>query len=81
MPPHLLTNFEIGKNFQNEPKFKRAYSKNNLSPKIKDWAYAINLGEYESIGTYWVALYANDDNVTCFDSFEVAYMIKKSKIW
>ena len=28
--------------------------------KIKDRSYAINLNEYESIGTHWIALYVND---------------------
>ena len=32
---HPLTNFEIQKYFENEPKFNGAYSKNNSS-KIKD---------------------------------------------
>ena len=40
MPPHSLTNFEIQKYYQNEPKFNGVYSKNNL-PKIKDGAYVI----------------------------------------
>ena len=42
MPPHPLTNFEIQKYYQNEPKFKGVYSINNL-PKIKNGAYVINL--------------------------------------
>ena len=42
MPPHLLPNLEIRKYYQNEPKFKGVYSRNNLS-KIKDEAYVINL--------------------------------------
>ena len=29
MPPHLLTNFEIQKCHQNEPKFDGVYSRNN----------------------------------------------------
>ena len=33
LPP--LTNFEIQKYYQNEPKFDSIYSRNNL-PKIKD---------------------------------------------
>ena len=33
MPPHPLTNFEIQKYDQNEPKFNGVYSSNNL-PKI-----------------------------------------------
>ena len=51
MPPHSLTNFEIQKYYQNEPKIDGVYSRNNLA-KIKDGANEINLGEYESIGTH-----------------------------
>ena len=51
MLPHPLTNFEIQKYYENEPKFNGVYSRNNLS-KIKDGAYIINLDEYESIGTH-----------------------------
>ena len=36
MLPHPLTNFEIQKYYQNEPKFNSFYSQNNLS-KIKEW--------------------------------------------
>ena len=34
MPPNFLSNFEIQKYYQNEPKFNGVYSRNNL-PKIK----------------------------------------------
>ena len=78
MPPHLLTNSEIQKYYQKELKFDGFCSRNNLS-KIKDGAYVINLDEYESIGTYWVALYVNDDNVTYFNSFGVEYIPKEIK--
>ena len=30
MPPHPLTNFEIQKYYQSEPKFTGVYSRNNL---------------------------------------------------
>ena len=76
MPPHLLPNFELQNFYQNEPKFKCVYSRNNYS-KIKDGAYIINLEEYESIGTHWIALYANAKNVTYFDSFGVKYIFQK----
>ena len=33
MPNHLLTNFEIEKYYQNEPRFYGAFSKNNLPKK------------------------------------------------
>ena len=40
MPPHPLTNFEIQKYYQSEPKFHGAYSRNNL-PKINYGVYII----------------------------------------
>ena len=40
MPPHPLTNFEIEKYYQNEPRFNNVYSRNNLS-KIKNGTYNI----------------------------------------
>ena len=76
MPPHPLLNFEIQKYYQNESTFNGVYSRNNL-PKIKDGAYVINLDEYESIGTHWIALHVNDDNVTYFDSFGVEHIPKE----
>ena len=42
MPPHPLTNFEIQKYYQNEPRFNGVYSGDNLT-KIKDGVYVINL--------------------------------------
>ena len=48
MPSHPLTNFEIQKCYQNEPRYNGVYSRDNL-PKIKDGAYAIDLDEYSDI--------------------------------
>ena len=76
MLPHPLTNFEIQRYYQNEPKFNGNYSRNNLS-KMQDGAYIINLYEYESIGTHWIALYVNAKNVTYFDSFIVEHIPKQ----
>ena len=73
MLPHPLTNFEIQKYYQNEPRFNGVYSRDNL-PKIKDGAFVINLDEYSDIGTHWVALYINNNDVTYFDSFEVEHI-------
>ena len=56
MPPHPLTNFEIQKYYQNEPRFNGVYSRNNLPEKIKDGAYVMNLDEYADVGTHWIAL-------------------------
>ena len=76
MPTHPLTNFEIQKYYQNEPKFNGVYSRNSLS-KIKDRAYIKNLDEHESVGTHWIALYLNDNNVIYFDSSGVEHISKE----
>ena len=78
MPPHPLTNFEIQKYYQNEPRFNGVYSTNNLA-KIKDGAYVINLDEYSDIATHWVALYVNNNNVTYFDSSGIEHIWKEIK--
>ena len=79
MPPHLLTNFEIQKYYQNEARFNGVYSRYNLPNKIKDAAYVIDLDEYSDIGTHWVALYVVNKNVSCFDSFVVEPIPKEIK--
>ena len=79
---HPLTDFEMQKYFQNELKFDVVYSRNNF-PKVKDGAYVINLDEYESIGTHWIALYANVNsrrgscNAIYFDIFAVEHIPKE----
>ena len=77
MPPHPLTNFEIQKYFQNEPKFNGVYSRDNLPNEIKDGAYIINFDEYFDIGTHWLALYVKNNDTTYFDSFGVEHIPKK----
>ena len=76
MPPYSLTNFEIQKYYQQEPKFNGVSSRNNL-PKIKDGTYVINLDEFKSIGTHWITLYVNDNSIIYFDSFGVEHIPKK----
>ena len=76
MPPYPLTNFEIQKYYQTEPKFNGVYLRNNL-PKIKDGTYVINLDEFKSIGTHWIALYVNDNNIIYFCSFGVEHIPSK----
>ena len=82
MPRHPLTNFEIQCYYKKEPRFEKPieipYSRNNL-PQIQDRTYVINLDEYKSIGTHWIALYINGNNVIYFDSFRVEYYQKNKK--
>ena len=37
IPPHPLTNFEIKKYYQDEPRSNGVYSRNNLPKKNKGW--------------------------------------------
>ena len=76
MPPNPLNNFKIQKYYQNEPAVNGLYLRNNL-PKIKDWAYVINLDVYESITTFLVVLYVNGDNVNYLNNFRVEYISKE----
>ena len=86
MLPHPLKNFEKQKYYQNdaqlssknERKFNGVYSRNNL-PKTKDGACVINLGEYKSIGTHWIALYVTAENVTYFDGSGVEHIPRETK--
>ena len=76
MPPHPLINLEIQKYYKNRPRFNGLYSRDNL-PKIKDGVYVINLDEYSDIGTHWVALYVQNNDVTYFDSFGLEHIPKE----
>ena len=60
-----LNNSKIQNYYQNEPKFNGVYSRNNL-PKIKDVTYIINPDEFKSIGTHWIALHVNGNNIAFF---------------
>ena len=76
MLPYSLTNFEIQKYYQNEARFNGVYSRDNFE-KIKDGAYLINFDEYSDIGTHWVALYVQNNDVTYFDSLGVDHIPKE----
>ena len=72
--PHPLTNFEIKRYYQNELKFNGVFSRNNLSKKIKNRAYVISLDEYADVGTNWIVLFCNKNEIVYFDSFGVEHV-------
>ena len=78
MPLHPLTNFEIQKCYQNEPRFNVVCSRNNLpernSIKRKDGAYIINL---DDIGTHWIVLYVQHNDVFILIVLEWSIFPKK----
>ena len=73
MPPHPLTNFEIQKYYQNEPRFNGVYSRDNLPKKI------INLVKYLDNGTHWAALFCKRREIVYFDSFGVEHVPEEIK--
>ena len=79
MPSHPLTNFEIQKYYENKPRFNGVYSRNNLTKKIKDEAYLINLDECAEVGTHWIALFCNRSEIVYFDSFGVEHVPEEIK--
>ena len=77
MPPYSLTNFELEKYYQNEPRFNGL--PNNLPKKIKDETYLINLDEYADLGMHWIALSCNRNEIVYFISFDVEHVSEEIK--
>ena len=65
MPPHPLTNFEIEKYYENEPRF--------------NGAYVINLDEYKDAGTHWIALFCKKNEIVYLDSFGFEHILEEIK--
>ena len=79
MQPHPLTNFEIQQYYQNEPRFNGVFSRDNLPKKIKNVSYVINLDEYADVGTHWIGLFYNRNEIVYFDSFGVEHVSEEIK--
>ena len=76
---HPLKNFEIQKYYKNKTRFNGAFSRNNLPTKIKDGVYVTNLDEYADVGTHWIALFCNRNEIVYFDSFGVELVPEEIK--
>ena len=46
---------------------------------IKDGAYVINLDEYANVGTHWIALFCNWNEIVYFDTFGVEHVPEEIK--
>ena len=75
MPPHPLTNFEIQKYYKNEPRFNGAFSRNNLPKKKSMRQY----DEYGDVGTHWITLVCNRNEIVYFNHFGVEHVPKEIK--
>ena len=47
---------------------------NDIMKIVTSFEYVINLNEYKSGETHWIALYVNDGNVIYFDSSRVEHI-------
>ena len=74
MPPYPLTNFEMQRYYQNKPSFNGVFSRNELPKTIKDGGIFNNLDEYADVGTHWIALFCNRNEIVYFDSFGVEHV-------
>ena len=79
MSSHRFTNFEIQKYYENEPRFNRVFSRDNLPKKIKDGVYVINHDEYADTGTHWIVLFCKKNEIIYFDSFGVEHISEEIK--
>ena len=79
MSSHPLTNFEIQKYYESEPRFNGVYSRNKEPKTLKDGEYLINLDEYANVCTHWIALFLNRSEIVYFDSFGVEHVLEEIK--
>ena len=79
VPLHHLRNFEIQKYYQNEPRFNGVFSRNNFPTKVKNGTYIINLDEYADVGTHWIALFCNRNEIVYFGSFSAEHVPEEIK--
>ena len=50
-----------------------------MPKKIKDGTYVINFDEYADVGTHWIALFCNRNEIVYFDSFGVEHVPEEIK--
>ena len=65
------------KYYDNEPRNNGVFSRNNMTKKMKDGAYVINLDV--DVGAHWIALFCNRSGIVYFDSFGVEHIPEEIK--
>ena len=79
IPHPPLTNFEIEKYYQNEPRFNGVFARDNLPKKIKYETYVPNLDKYADVGTHLIALFCKRKEIVYFESCGVEYVPEEIK--
>ena len=76
---HSLTNFEIKRYYQNEPRFNGVFSKDNLPKKIKHGAYIINLHSMQVLVRTGLLYFVKKSETFYLDSFGVEHVPEEIK--
>ena len=71
-----LSNIEIIKYFNYEPRFNTVFTRDNL-PRIKDRTYDIDLDDKQSKAAHWVSLFIDRYTVVYFDFLELNIFVQK----
>ena len=79
MPLHPLTNFEIQKYYQDEPRFNGVYSRNNVPKRIEDVAYVINIDEYADVGNIGLLYFVTEVKLFISIALVLNMFLKKLK--
>ena len=79
MPLYPLTNFEIHKYYEKEPRFIGVFSRDNMLKKYRMGAYLTNLDEYADVDTQWIALFYTISETIYFNNFGVEHIPKEIK--
>ena len=62
---HPLNNIEATNYFKYKPRFNGVFSRSKL-PRIKDWAYVINIDDKNSKETHWLSLFFDINTAIAF---------------
>ena len=74
-----MTRTYFNKYYQNQPRFNGVFLEKCYLRKIKDGPYVINLDEYANLGTHWIALFCNRNEIVYFYSFGVEHVPEEIK--
>ena len=82
MPPHLLTNYEIQKYYQNEKSLMVFFLEKNCKKtawKNKGWGLYNKPRWICRRSIDWIALFCSRNEIVCFDSFSVEHVPEEIK--
>ena len=79
IPPHPLTNFELENIIKMSQDLMALFQEIVYLKKKKDGAYVTNLDEYTDVGTHWIDLFCNRNEIVYFNSFGVEHIPKEIK--